>query len=468
MKKMWKTFLATTVMSIAVCLFMGTVVFAETDGGEICTGFTWSYDDGTKTLTIKGEGDLPSGALPEESPWQEYMEEIQFIYLDGITSPGSVKNRYSVDSIQTISGRYGTDITWTLDVISQSFLVNGTGAASYEPWSELYSEDLKSAAIGDGLTEVNWLNGYYIDNLTIGDSCSNYKDYKATNITASSNNPYFSTYDGSVYTKGYEKLLYCATKPDPKLHPDVKVLGAYAFLYNTGSIIVPWGVTTIEENAFEIYGANTQIVLPDTLTSVKNLFHGKDNHVLFICSKSNGVVLRDIGNKKDSFDNPVLQVMDSLAEYYPGYVSEPSPPEESKPESSKPTEPSKPAESSQPAEPSKPSESSKPTQPTSKPSSNPQPESSVSESIPEKPASEPSADPSVSESSNQESTTPENSLESAIESSDKSEEEMSQVEAPESDEAAGNSISWLIPLVFALGAMAAVAAVILFIIWKKK
>lgn len=471
MKKLWKMTLAAMLMSLAVCLLAGTAVSAETVGGEIAEGFTWSYDTETRTLTLKGEGEIPEGAIPSPRPWKEYEESIQHVYLEGIAS----LRVNAAPNATSASGQYGT-FSWEMDMPNKTLQVNGTDSVDGGPWEAFADRwsDSYEVTLGDQITAWNSPN-LYVHTLHIGAGYSaNYFD--GSYVIASPDNPYFSTYDGSVYTKGFEKLLRCDTKENPKLHPDVKTIAANAFTYNTGTIIIPWGVTTIEEGAFQIHGATTQIILPDTLTSVKNLFNGnKDNHVTFICSKSNGIVQRDIGNEEDSFDIPVLKVVDSLAEYYPSQATQPEPsaPAESEPSS----EPSAPTSSgSSDAKPAdKPSGGASSSQPASRPASSSQPESSAPESsaqpaessAPSAEASEPSAqepseDPSSApESSEAESSSPESSPES---SDGFYEDMMSQSETPEQT---GGSLSWILPLVIVLGA-AAVAAVILVLVLRKK
>ena len=482
MKKIWKTMLAAMLMSLAACLFAGTAVSAETVSGEIVDGFTWSYDTETKALTLKGEGDIPQDAISDPSPWVEYRDSIQHVYLDGIAS---LTLNYSISNAALVSGKYGT-ISWEMDMANKTLQVNGTGSADNGPWDAFADRASASyeVTLGDQITAWN-SSTFYVHTLHIGAGYS--ADYfDGAYVVASPDNPDFSTYEGAVYTKGFDKLLRCEIRENPKLHPDVKIIAANAFPYTTGTIIIPWGVTTIEEGAFQIYGSTTQIVLPDTLTSVKNLFPGgKDCHILFIYSKSNEAALRDLGNQKDSFDNPVSKVVDSLAEYYPDHyaqtpeASEPSAPASSGSGDAKPVDkpsggasaPSQPpTESFQPAEPSsKPADTSKPAQTASKPASQPQAESSAEQ---EKPSSATSESSAAAESSlSAESSLPEESiLESSIsesnpESSDELYEEMSREETPERT---SGGVNWIIPLVFALGAMAAVAAVVLFIIWKKK
>ena len=481
MKKLWKMMLAAMLMSLAVCLFAGTAVSAETVSGEIADGFTWSYDTETRTLTLKGEGDIPQDAISDPSPWVEYRDSIQHVYLDGIAS---LTLNYSIPNAALVSGKYGT-ISWEMDMANRTLQVNGTGSADNGPWDAFADRASASyeVTLGDQITAWSSPN-LYVHTLHIGAGYSaNYFD--GAYVIASPDNPDFSTYEGAVYTKGFDKLLRCEIRENPKLHPDVKIIAANAFPYTTGTIIIPWGVTTIEEGAFQIYGATTQIVLPDTLTSVKNLFLcGKDFYFIFIYSKSNEAALRDLGNQKDSFDNPVSKVVDSLAEYYPDHyaqtpeASEPSAPTSSGSSDAKPVDkPSGGASSSQPQPPSQPAESSQPSsQPASRPASSSQPESSAPESsaqpaessAPSAEASEPSAQESSEEPSSapESSETESSSPESSPESSDEFYEDMmSRAETPEQ---AGGSLSWIFPLVIVLGAAAVVAAVILVLVLRKK
>lgn len=465
MKKLWKMFLAVAVMSIAICLFVGTEVFAETKGGELCEGFSWSFDTESKTLTLKGEGDLPKGALSYLSfPWEEHVDDIQHIYLDGITSPGSVKVMYNSNIIKTFSGRYGKDITWELDLTDLSFVVDGTGNAEYAPWSDLwFGNRLKYAVIGDEITKITWItfqsSRYSIDTVMIGKSLASW--VFASNIVISPDNPYYSSYEGSVYTKGFEKLVYCpATEQTPKLHPDVKIIGKRAFRDDyRGTIIIPWGVTTIEEEAFVFWGGKPHVVLPDTITSMQQTdSEYKDAEVVFIYSRSNEVVHSAVGDKQDSFQHPIAQPVDSLAEYYPDIpeaqgqssspVSEPSQPPVSQPESSTPsgsgTSSQTPTTSS-----SQPSTSSgTSSQLISEPSSS-QPEES---SVPEESSAvleEPSSEVSVSEP----------------ESSSSEESALSEPSAP-AEQSGGFSNLW--PLFFALGTVVICAGVVIFLIWRKR
>ncbi len=486
MKKLWKMFLAVAVMSIAICLFVGTAVFAETKGGELCEGFSWSFDTESKTLTLKGEGDVPEGVLSYQSfPWKDDVNDIQYIYLDGITSSGSVNSKYSLDKIQTISGRYGKDITWQLDIVNQSFTVEGTGEAEASPWNFLVSTAnsvsanifyLKTAVFGQNLTKVASV-GYVISTLDIGKT-----DYAfmqgCSNVNASPDNPYFSTYDGALYTKGFKKLLYYPVRdPLPKFHPDLKIIGAQSLSLCNETVILPWGVTTIEEDAVYAPGYRPNVVLPDTVTSMlQNHAGGKDCSVIFTYSKSNTAVGNVIGGQTDYYNRPLYHPVDSLAEYYPDVpeargqsstpVSEPSQPLVSQPESSQNTSAVSQPESSRPS-----SNSSTSSQTPTTPSS----QSSASSVTSSQPVSKPASEPTLS-SQPEESSMPEES--SAVSEAPSSEVSVSEPESssPEESELSGPSapaeqsggFSSLWPLFLVLGAAVVCAGVIIFLIWRKR
>lgn len=470
MKKIWKMFLAAAVMSIAVCLFAGTAVFAETVSGELAEGCVWEVNTETGTLTITGTNYswMTYPEFMEKDNWSAYESEIEHIYLDGLSR---FSESYAMSNVKSAAGQYGS-ISW--EMTDKTLRVNGTGVASGMVWDAFVDLFAPCEVIlGDQIT--GWAaNRVIAQTLHIGaDYSSEY--FPGGFIIASPDNPYYSTYEGSVYTKGFTKLLYYA---GGTFHPDIKIIGTGSCrgLMNE-TLVLPWGLTTIEDDAFVIAGYRPTVIIPDTVTSMQqNHAGGKDCSVIFTYSKSNTAVANVIGGKTDYFDRPISNPVDSLAEYYPDHVkpSEPEPTTPSSEPSSQPTEskpePSKPAESSKPAEPSsKPADTSKPAQTASKPASQPQAESSAEQEKPSSVASESSAAaelPLPAESSLLEESILESSIsESSPESSDELYEEMSREETPERT---SGGVNWVIPLVFALGAMAAVAAVVLFIIWKKK
>ena len=489
MKKIWKTFLAATVLSITACLFMGIAVFAETVSGEIKTDngkgvyFTWEFDMENQTLTVEQPMKIVNYADGEA--WKEYEKDIRHVILKD-----HAFEIWGIDYAEDITMEAGSGFSWTLDMASRTVTLNGTGDwAINQNWPDDYIQYYDTIVISDGLGRLT--NHEYAIGHNYEPNCRKLVIGKNTYFPTESSesvwlhevweefevhpdNPYYTVYDECLYTKDMKILLFCPTqKTDVQFPTSITSIGPSAFFgASIPKLIIPWGVTTIA-GSFNLNrstdpNAPTILVFPDTITDYRGgnfVARAYDEYMNIYYPRNNQALAKGLAVSADEFNwHPDLYPLDSMAEFYPGHAAEPSTPEESKPE------PSKPAESSKPAEPSsKPADTSKPAQTASKPASQPQAESSAEQEKPSSAASESSAaaePPLPAESSLPEESILESSIsESSPESSDELYEEMSREETPERT---SGGVNWVIPLVFALGAMAAVAAVVLFIIWKKK
>lgn len=489
MKKIWKMFLAAAVMSIAVCLCTEAAVFAETVSGEIRTDngegvyFAWEFDTETQTLTVEQPMKIVNYADGEA--WKEYEKDIRHVILKD-----HAFEIWGIDYAEDITMEAGSGFSWTLDMASRTVTLNGTGDwAINQNWPDDYIQYYDTIVISDGLGRLT--NHEYATGSGYEPNCRKLVIGKNTYFPTESSesvwlhevweefevhpdNPYYTVYDGCLYTKDMKALLSCPTQKTGIQFPtSITSIGPSAFFgVSIPKLIIPWGVTTIA-GSFNLNHSTdpntpTILVFPDTITDYRGgnfVSRAYDAYMNVYYPRNNQALAKGLAVSADEFNwHPVLYPLDSMAEFYPGHAAELSTPEESKPE------PSKPAESSKPAEPSsKPADTSKPAQTASKPASQPQAESSAEQEKPSSAASESSAaaePPLPAESSLPEESILESSIsESSPESSDELYEEMSREETPERT---SGGVNWVIPLVFALGAMAAVAAVVLFIIWKKK
>ena len=481
MRRIWKMMLLTVVMSLAVCLCGAFSVSAEKVSGEPAEGFFWELDTETGILTFSGtySSELNHLKYPEfleKDTWGAYEDQIRHVFFDGVSDTIG----YGMGKVETASGHINQKIFWEINCVDRTLEITGAGEISCSPWLNFTLfpsntfQKFARITIGDGLTGRLSKKGIYTDVFEVG------KDLQIENSGAtalksyvlSPQNPYASTYEGCLYSKDFSRLLSCPSgQAVPKLHPDVKIISEYAFFSEEMDLIVlPWGVTTIEQDAFMFIGTPpTRVILPDTVTSMQQTgAGGKDNSVLFTYSKSNTVAANAVGGKTTYTERPIFDPVDSLYEYYPDHVSPPQKPGTGESVTSKPTgDPANPSSSpddaksadkptggtSKPTEPSKPTEQSKPASSTPEPS---------------KPASSLPAESSEAEISS-ESSIPESAelSESAAESSEESSEEVSRVEAPEV-ESSGGDFTWLLPIVIALIAAVAVLAVILIRVLKGK
>ena len=86
MKKLGKTLLAATVMSLAVGLFAGISASAAAYSGSFTELYgsttTWSVDTSSKTLTLAGSGTSHLADPNQEIPWLPYAEDIETVVAD--------------------------------------------------------------------------------------------------------------------------------------------------------------------------------------------------------------------------------------------------------------------------------------------------------------------------------------------------------------------------------------------------
>lgn len=272
MKKLWKTVFAAGVMSLTASLCMGITAFAATESGTIEGGFTWEADTDTATVTVTGSGEIPA------APWYDEIDfssktKINYIFDDRITG-----------------------------VSDNVYLISSTG--SINAGKDFQSLDTLKKASGP--------------------------------ITISEDNPYFASYEGCVYSKDMSKLLYCPyCIEEPKLYPEVKTIasgafdGALGFYNSLARVVIPWGVTTIEDGAFSGIEGSTEsyVVLPNTITSMtEKALPGKTRGTgcMFIYQKGNQLVDNILKGKLDSYMTLMANPIDSLAEYYPNQTVKPA------------------------------------------------------------------------------------------------------------------------------------------------
>ena len=98
-----------------------------------------------------------------------------------------------------------------------------------------------------------------------------------------------------------------------KLHPDVKVIEENSLTYNlTETLVLPWGVTTVEKDVFNDFLNRMTVVIPDTVTDFDPAYNNSDK-VIFMISEGN-----------DKLFNTLLKTgteiwtTKNIAQYYPG------------------------------------------------------------------------------------------------------------------------------------------------------
>ncbi len=437
----------------------------------------WEIDPQAKTLTLTKNTDKVSTnivtAFYEEFPWYGREKEFSKLIIKGRVEVSGGYKGYFADHITSVEGIYDANARYTFDFKTRTITLQGTGT-----WPTGWGDEwlAQTVIVGDNIeTYDNLVMTEYLEMgaKLKGDIECFRKISKG--ITVDSQNPYFSSYEGCLYSKDFTTLYVVPeTIAAPKFHPALTTL-TYGCLFppDGTTIIIPWGVTTLEKSC--IFGTNCTFILPDTVSNVANQFFQTPSVTLtYIVSKNNRAGIKAQVNGGDVSGKITVQVVDSVAQYYPGKVgpeggetstvpgpsgepesSQPSPgpsggtsqPTTSKPATSQPST-SKPA-TSQPST-SKPATS----QPTSKPA--------TSQPAPSQPVNQPESSVPIESSQPAASTQPEDklsegsgeSLELSIEPSSEADESTI---TPVENKATGG---WVVPVVVLVIAAAVAAGVV--------
>ncbi len=236
---------------LAVCLLLGALPMAASAAGETSgtcgDNVTWSYDTGTKTLTISGTGSMED--YPRRQPWAGLWDDIQTVVIrPGVTSIGggafydctgltSITIPNSVTSI----GEHAFRECYRLTSVNIPDSVTSIGNSAF-----VRCFCLTSIIIPDGVTSIG--------NSAFGD---------CTGLTS-------ITIPNRVTSIGDYAFFRCENMASVTIPNSVTSIGWYAFDGCTGlnSINIPDGVTSIDAYAFKGCANLTDLHIPDSVTSI--------------------------------------------------------------------------------------------------------------------------------------------------------------------------------------------------------
>ena len=226
-----KIFTFVTGLLIALC------AQAQTSGQ---TGpLTWSYDAGTRALSITGRGDMPDYSNASPQPWKAYCSEIQNVTIgEGVIRIGN-------DAFSGCRALQNITIPSSVTAIGD----NAFGGC----------EVLQSITIPVGVTTI----GYGVFNCPA-----------LTTINVDPANAHYEVENSVLYTKGKAELIRypqgkagtAFTVPD-----EVTTIQSYAFFNCEAlqNIILPTGLTTIRSWAFGVCQALQKITIPASVTEIE-------------------------------------------------------------------------------------------------------------------------------------------------------------------------------------------------------
>ena len=206
-----------------------------------------------------------------------YLGNSNNRYLWLISTVSAHKTKYNIysDTKHIFADAFSTCVLMSSISLPKNLLTIGDGAFKNCVSLNVITIPDNLVSIGEGAFE----SCMSLTSVTIGKSVENIGDRafyvcsSLKSITVNTENQFFTSVNGSLYTKDGKTLVMFAvgTKPECANVPEgVEVIGKYAFAYGIEikKIVLPSTLVSIEEYAFEFCFAVTEINLPEGLKSI--------------------------------------------------------------------------------------------------------------------------------------------------------------------------------------------------------
>jgi len=290
MKKTIKILLSTFLLTLTVILSFSLIAYARNYKGEINDGVYWEVNTDTKTLYLSGNGGIENlyPLLYEGELWSKHANFIKNIVIEKeLYFEDGSDFRYFTDKFsfcsphaKNITFKGENDCYFEYITETETLILHGEGSFNDD---RIFGKSFyKNLIIDNGITEffsdrtINYYNIEF-DSVYLGKDLTSITNIHAKKYySVDQQNPYFSSYNGDIYTKDYTKLLKCYYRDNNNnarksidFHPNVYIIGENTLsdvFFAEGNIIIPWGVTILEDAGFSSRNSYANYILPDTLT----------------------------------------------------------------------------------------------------------------------------------------------------------------------------------------------------------
>ena len=283
---------------------------------------TWTYDTGTKTLTISGKGEMPDYEASDEVPWKKYAESIlTLIVEEGVTGIGNSAFRYAKNmhtaTLPNSLSRIGDKAFSDCYELTHVTLPEGLKTIGSHGFSGC---SFSSITLPERLKEIGEFAFSHCELTTLripaglksmGRAAFS-DNYYLTEVTVDPLNTAFSSMDGVLFNKDKTILILYPIKHPVRVYvvpqgvrriedwafsecvnllsvtfqPSIESLGRYAFggCHKLTSITFSTGLKEIGFNAFEYCDELTSITIPEGVQYIKAL-------AFSLCKKLTSVTL---------------------------------------------------------------------------------------------------------------------------------------------------------------------------------
>ncbi len=264
-------------MVLSLFTFLPTAVSAYTYSGECGEDLKWSYDTGTKKLTISGTGEMYGDYFYYENeentaPWGSYASSVTSVVINtGVTSIGAGMFSYftslvSVDISDSVTS-IGDGAFYKCDLLESIVIPNSVKSIGWEAFTDCTS--LKSVNIPYGVTSIEKKTFWgctSLKSVTIPDSVKLIRDtaFCLCESLESIDIP------DSVTLIDEWAFASCTSLKSVTIPDSVTEIGSWAFSDCTSlvSVIIGGGVESIGYAAFANCTSLESVTIPNSLTSI--------------------------------------------------------------------------------------------------------------------------------------------------------------------------------------------------------
>ena len=296
------------VLALSMLISFMPIIASAATSGTCGDNLTWTFDNGTLTISGTGEMKNYSGNRNQSAPWHSNIKSIKSVVIEkGVTNIGDYAFSWcnSLTSItipnSVISiGRDAFDNCSSLTSITIPNSITSIGQAVFSNCSSLTNITIPNSVTYIGayafsscssLTNITILNSVTriepyafsncssLTNITIPNSvtfigedafnnCSSLE-----NIKVDDKNKYYSSIGGNLYNSDKTKLIqYAIGKNDKTFNIPIGVTSigkdAFSNCSSLTSITIPNSVTSIGFGTFENCSNLTSITIPNSVTSI--------------------------------------------------------------------------------------------------------------------------------------------------------------------------------------------------------
>ena len=284
---------------VAWAKFLGNVNLTFRD--ETSTPFSYTYDEGTHTLTISGTESMPKYHSTAVTPWADYNEQITSVIIsDGVPFINDFAFAYcaGLESITLPSSVRAIGDYAFMDCNNLFSMTLGSGVSHIAehafhkcPALSIFNMDeanpnFKSSA-GCLLTKDGSTIIYIPETATTFNITA---EMKSIDIDMLSSRPSITTItvdEGNEYYKTTGKTL---------LSKDSNIL--YYYFGNDATLNIPEGVTSIDDKTFDAFNTMTAINLPKSMKLIEG------GYVFFNCKALENITISE--------DNEYMKAVDGI------------------------------------------------------------------------------------------------------------------------------------------------------------